>query len=163
MLLNIFYITLLFAGTIQSAQAIKLSSYTDDKCTSSIGTLLIGNNQCISDTEKGTSYSATCQSDNKVLAYKYSDSSCKNIKYTYQYIGDAKTCNFVKADPDDPSDTSNYLIIDCSDKTSISSNTPTIVANAHTPSNANIVNLNTMTYLIIFFMFVLFTNVNFLG
>lgn len=82
---------------------------------------------------------------------------------TEQFIGDGKTCNFSKADPNDPSDTANYLIIDCSDKTSTLFNTPTIIANAHIPSNANIVNVNTITYIIIFSMFVLFIHFNFFG
>ena len=139
----------------------KISSYSDTKCTTDTGTGLINNDQCISDTEKGKSFSFTCQSDGSVLAYAYSDLKCKQIKYTEHFIGDGKTCNFSKADPTDPSDSPNSNIIDCSTKASTSSDVPTIIADVHPPSksnNSNIMNLNIMIYVMIFSIFVLITN-----
>jgi len=161
MLLKIFHVLLILVGIIQYTHAMKVSTYSDIKCTTNTGTELINNNQCISDTEKGGSISATCQSDGSVLAYSYSDLKCKQIKYTEHFIGDGKTCNFVKADPTDPSDSPGSTIIDCSTKASTSSDVPTIIADVHPPSksnNSNIMNLTIMIYVMTFSIFVLLTN-----
>jgi len=150
MSLNIFSLLLLFFGTIQCIQSIKISAYADNQCTNIIGTISVTKGVCYSDA-KGTSSSFSCQPNNKALSYDYSDLACKQLTNTTIVIGDGKTCNFLPG----PS----YAIVDCSDNSSTSSDgVPVIEANVHKPSNANIANLNMMVYVIICLLFVLFAN-----
>lgn len=157
MSLNIFSLLLLFFGTIQCIQSIELSSYADNQCTSVFGTVSLTNGKCYPDANKGTSSSFICQSNNIALGYDYSDLACKQLTNTTRLIGDGKTCNFVRTtqDPGDPF----YVIVDCSDKSSTSSDgVPVVEATVHKPSNANTAKLNMMAYVIICLLFVLFAN-----
>ena len=94
---------------------------------------------------------------NIALTYDYSDLACKQLTNTTRVIGDGKTCNVIPStqDTEEPS----YGIVDCSDKSSTSPGDVAVIAgNVHTPSNANIANLNIMAYVIICLIFVLTAN-----